>query len=112
MRYRSIVAVLIVLMTASSAQASGRTGWTIVGAGAGFGAGTWVGFAKFDDAVYAERKIWTCAIVGAAAGGVGGYLIGRAQDRRTSAPANTFQPIDARVVDEVTRSFRIAATTR
>jgi hypothetical protein len=103
----SIVAVLIVLMTASSAHADGRTVWTIVGAGAGFGAGTWVGFAKFDDAVYAERKIWTCAIVGAALGGVGGYFIGRAQDRRATSPANTFQPIDPRVVDEVTRSVRL-----
>ena len=54
-----------------------RVIWTVIGAGAGFAAGVYLGFAKFDDATYAERKIWTSAIVGAAAGGVGGALLSR-----------------------------------
>jgi len=54
-----------------------RVIWTVIGAGAGFAAGVYLGFAKFDDATYAERKIWTTAIVGAAAGGVGGALLSR-----------------------------------
>ena len=63
--------------SSSSSSTKKKVIWTIVGAGAGFALGTYIGFAKFDDATYAERKIWTTAIVGAAAGGVGGALIGR-----------------------------------
>jgi hypothetical protein len=58
-----------------------RVIWTVIGAGAGFAAGVYLGFAKFDDATYAERKIWTSAIVGAAAGGVGGALLSRKTGR-------------------------------
>ncbi len=62
-----------------------------MGAGAGFAAGVYLGFAKFDDATYAERKIWTTSIVGAAAGGVAGALLSRNTGRgvpttRTRAP--------------------------
>ena len=66
--------------TATKAPSSAtckRVIWTVVGAGAGFAAGVYLGFAKFDDATYAERKIWTTAIVGAAAGGVAGGLLSR-----------------------------------
>src|SRR5262245_2295270 len=52
------------------------------GAGGGFALGVFVGLAKFDDAPYAEKKIWTTAIAGAAAGGVGGYFLGRLFDKR------------------------------
>jgi hypothetical protein len=54
-----------------------RTVWTIVGAGGGFVAGMLIGFQNFDDAVNSDRKIWTCALVGAAAGGVAGNLFSR-----------------------------------
>jgi hypothetical protein len=62
---------------AASSSTRKRAIWTVVGAGAGFAAGVYLGFAKFDDATYAERKIWTTAIVGAAAGGVAGALLSR-----------------------------------
>ena len=62
---------------AASSSTRKRVIWTVVGAGAGFAAGVYLGFAKFDDATYAERKIWTTSIVGAAAGGVAGALLSR-----------------------------------
>jgi hypothetical protein len=61
--------------------------WTIGGAGAGFGVGLWAGLRAFDDAINSERKVWTTAVVGAAAGAVGGYLIGRARARDSGATA-------------------------
>ncbi len=54
-----------------------RVLWTVVGAGAGFAAGVFIGLNKFDDALYSDRKVWTTAIVGAAAGGVAGALLSR-----------------------------------
>jgi hypothetical protein len=61
--------------------------WTIGGAGAGFGVGLWAGLSAFDDAISSERKVWTTAVVGAAVGAVGGYLIGRARARNSGASA-------------------------
>lgn len=61
--------------------------WTIGGAGAGFGVGLWAGLSAFDDAINSERKVWTTAIVGAAVGAVGGYLIGRARGRTSGSSA-------------------------
>ena len=59
-----------------------RVLWTVVGAGAGFAAGVYLGFNKFDDATYSDRKIWTTALVGAAAGGVAGALLSRNATRQ------------------------------
>jgi hypothetical protein len=56
--------------------------WTIGGASGGFGIGLWTGLTKFDDAINSDRKVWTSAVVGAAVGAVGGYLIGRSRARR------------------------------
>ena len=76
---------------AKSSSTNKRVLWTVIGAGAGFAAGTFIGFNKFDQAVYAERKIWTTAIVGAAAGGVAGALLSRNTSR--SVPiANAVRP--------------------
>jgi hypothetical protein len=63
--------------------------WTIGGAGAGFGVGLWAGLSAFDDAINSDRKVWTSAVVGAAFGAVGGYLIGksRARGSRSSTSA-------------------------
>jgi hypothetical protein len=61
--------------------------WTIGGAGAGFGVGLWAGLSAFDDAINSERKVWTTAVVGAAAGAVSGYLIGRARARNSGPSA-------------------------
>ena len=55
--------------------------WTIGGAGAGFGVGLWAGLSAFDDAINSDRKVWTSAVVGAAVGAVGGYLIGKSRAR-------------------------------
>jgi hypothetical protein len=63
--------------SAKSSSTRKRVIWTVVGAGAGFAAGVYLGFNKFDDATYAERKIWTTSIIGAAAGGVTGALLSR-----------------------------------
>jgi hypothetical protein len=77
----------------STSMSSGRSTavvvrWTALGVGAGFGLGAYLGVAFFDDAVNSDGKLWTSAIVGGVAGGIGGYLIGRHRDRnRPSAAA-------------------------
>jgi len=63
--------------TKKSSSATKKVVWTAIGAGAGFAAGVFLGLNKFDDAINSDRKVWTTAIIGAAAGGVGGWLIGR-----------------------------------
>ena len=55
---------------------------TVAGAGGGFAAGVFAGLSLFDDAINSDRKVWTTAILGSAAGGVGGYFLGRTLDRR------------------------------
>jgi hypothetical protein len=93
MMKRCILLLLLVLLmrsTAFSQQTPSeegeshkyRTIMTITGTGGGFAGGVLLGIALFDDAVNSDRKVWTTAIVGAAAGGVGGYFIGRALDQR------------------------------
>lgn len=52
-----------------------RALFTLLGAGAGFGAGLWFGLSKFDDAIDSDRKVWTSMIVGAVAGGAAGYAL-------------------------------------
>jgi hypothetical protein len=56
--------------------------WLIaVGAAAGFAVGLWLGFQRFDQAINSDQKIWTSAAVGAAAGGIGGWLWARQLDK-------------------------------
>ena len=66
--------------------------WTLVGIGAGFGAGVFLGLHAFDDAINSDRKVWTSAIVGAAAGGLAAGLlsrnVGRAPAWTTCEPAS------------------------
>ena len=62
---------------------------TAGGAGGGFTLGIFGGIAAFDDATYATQKVWTTALISAAAGAVAGYFTGRALDKsasRRSAP--------------------------
>ena len=65
-----------------------RVVWTLVGIGAGFGAGLFIGLNAFDDAINSDQKVWTSALVGAAAGGLAGGLlsrnVGRAPHVRTA----------------------------
>lgn len=94
--------------SAKSSSTRKRVLWTVVGAGAGFAAGVYLGFNKFDDAVYAERKIWTTAIVGAAAGGVAGALLSRNVSR--GVPINP--PRRATVIPDVSWSEAVRGPTR
>lgn len=112
---RSMFVALIVLGSADIARAQSRTEviWTVSGAAVGFGAGLWGGLTAFDDAVNSDRKVWTTAIVGAGAGAVAGYLVGRARnDRNRPAKAvNEMQraqraAAERQLLDALARSFR------
>jgi uncharacterized membrane protein len=92
MTSRVIAAFLLVGLAAGSAFAQqpgsqqkestkSRKILTAVGAGGGFVAGVFVGIDLFDDAINSDRKVWGTAILGAGAGAVGGYLLGRTIDR-------------------------------
>lgn len=63
--------------------------FTVLGAAAGFGAGVYFGLKYFDDALYSDRKVWTCVAIGTAAGAIAGWVL--APDR---APAMPFSPTD------------------
>ena len=71
--------------------------WTIGGAGAGFGIGLWAGLKAFDDSINSERKVWSTAVVGAAVGAVGGYLIGRARARHAGVSRRSRIPLIRRI---------------
>lgn len=91
-------ALMLILTLASGSVASAQSTpagnsdnnhtalWTIVGAGAGFGLGIYIGLNAFDDAVDSDRKVWTTAFLSAAAGGVLGYLISRGRSKSTARP--------------------------
>ena len=80
--------------TSPPAQKSSRSAalWTIAGAGAGFGIGLSTGLNKYDDAINSDRKVWTSAVVGAAIGAAGGYLISRLRNRRPRPAPTTKYP--------------------
>ena len=98
-RNSTLAAALIALVIASSAYAEDGVAasrsqarsltpiWTIAGAGAGFGLGVWVGLTAFDDSINSDRKVWTTAILSAAAGGILGYLVDRHRGRTGASPA-------------------------
>ena len=77
---------------------------TLAGAGGGFTLGVFAGIGAFDDAINADRKVWTTALIAAAGGAVGGYFLGRAVDksRKKSGPAPGVTPW---VPDELDRSL-------
>ena len=72
----------------TAGSSSKRVMWTLVGIGAGFGAGLLIGLNAFDDSINSDQKVWTSALVGAAAGGLAGGLlsrnVGRAPQVRTA----------------------------
>jgi hypothetical protein len=113
------VSLIVALSSVSVAQAQsrGEVLWTVSGAGAGFGVGLWTGLSAFDDAVNSDRKVWTSAIVGAGAGAVAGYLIGRARSDRshpsTAARASNRErqeTLDRRLLDQLAKSIRLDRT--
>ena len=101
-----LVAVLMLVMTnaalaqqptAKSENSSRyRTILTIAGAGGGFTLGVFAGIAKFDDSINSDKKVWTTAIVGGAGGGIAGYFVGRALDKRRdqSNQRSTLRKVD------------------
>ena len=101
MRHLRLAIVLLVWSALSAtAQAQparsigGRTAlWTSVGAGAGFGIGLWAGLTAYDDAINSDRKVWTSAIVGAAAGGTLAYLLTRARRKPTRSRVFATPPL-------------------
>jgi len=88
-----------------------RVIWTAIGAGAGFAAGVFIGLNKFDDAVYADRKIWTTAIIGAAAGGVAGALLSRNVGRETPVKATRSTDVPDVTWSEATTSRPLLSPT-
>ena len=92
---------------ASTGISPSVAGWTAGGAAAGFGLGFYLGFRAFDQATYAERKIMTAAVVGAAAGAVGGYLVGRLRrgSRQPSSPTQASRGEDPKAWLPVSGSF-------
>ena len=112
--------VLLLLLVSSLAQAQQsapkpesqkyRTIFTIAGAAGGFATGTFVGLSAFDDDVNSDRKVWTTAVVGAGAGAVGGYFIGRVLDRKKKTAGLTTRPgtaaYDLRVAPVLSRQSK------
>jgi peptidoglycan/LPS O-acetylase OafA/YrhL len=94
---RVIVAMLLVCSLAVPSFADSgqprstgaRVGWTLAGVGIGFGAGMYVGFQKFDQATYSERKITATAISFAAAGGLIAFLLTRNRTERQPSADRT-----------------------
>ena len=114
-----VVAVMIVLGSASVARAQSRSEvvWTVSGGGVGFGIGLWAGLTAFDDAVNSDRKVWTSAIVGAGVGAVAGYFVGRARNDRARRPTarNEIhrarrQIVDRQLLNQLAKSFRFTLT--
>ena len=119
-RLMAVTAVLMLACVPAHAQSPSRGSghqvmWTAVGAGAGFGVGLWTGLTVFDDAVNSDRKVWTSAVVGAAVGGMTGYLVGRARHDRTRPSTTrtvlTNLQIDSKLVHELARSVRFSGRT-
>jgi hypothetical protein len=108
-----VVAMLLAIVVMQSEQARaerkiGKIIGTAGGAGAGFLAGL---ILSDDDAIESGRKMTRNVIIGAVAGGVGGYFLGRTLDRFTFA----YEPNpvdDSRIVAELIEreSRKLAAT--
>jgi hypothetical protein len=82
----------------SARSSTKRVVWTLVGIGAGFGAGVLLGLNAFDDAINSDRKVWLSAIAGAAAGGLAAGLLSKNVGREPSARGKSWSgaPADLR----------------
>jgi hypothetical protein len=87
MMRRTITAALVVTLLTASPALAGSPGrkaprgqtiakWTLIGAAAGFGIGFLHGMSAYDDAPYAEEKIWREAWIAALTGGIAGGVFG------------------------------------
>ncbi|MGI8782546.1 MAG: hypothetical protein ACR2L2_02705 [Acidobacteriota bacterium] len=101
----------ILLMQSGQARAERKIG-KIIGTVGGASAGFLAGFVlSDDDAIEAGRKMTRNVIIGAVAGGVGGYFLGRTVDRF----AFNYQPNpvdDSRIIAELIeqQSRKLGAT--
>lgn len=106
-----LVGLTVFVASAAPVEArsrAGRTGlWTAVAAGAGFAAGMFVGLTVFDDAINSDRKVWTTAVAGAAAGGALGYFLSRGRAKGGTSPALGPSPLTDRDVDALARSVAL-----
>ncbi len=87
-----LLAVLLIAPAVASAQSAAPKSrhaprWIAIGAGSGFGVGLWAGLTAFDDSINSDRKVWTTAVLSAAAGGLLAYLATR--ERGTSQTGAT-----------------------
>ena len=108
--------MLILLPAAALAQPAGSpphkghpVAWTIAGAGGGFALGMFVGLKAFDDDVDSDRKVWTTAVVSAAAGGAIAYLLSR---RHTPARRAGASPLTDAELHELAARFSAANKAR
>ena len=75
--------------------------WLIpVLAGAGFAAGTYVGFSAFDEAINSDQKIWTTAAIFSVGGGIAGWLIGRPKTEHIQSYGLPIQKFEIRRKEE------------
>ena len=103
-----LVVFAVAVAPVEARSRAGRTGlWTAVGAGAGFGIGMLIGLTAFDDAINSDRKVWTTAVAGAAAGGALGYFFSRGREKRGTSPAHKPPPLADRDVDALARSVTL-----
>jgi hypothetical protein len=97
----ALIATVSALPAFAQAQTHKRAGtiakWTLIGAGAGFGIGFLQGMRVYDDAIYAEQKIWRAAWLSALAGGAIGVLVGAARSHPGRQPSVSSLPVDSRV---------------
>jgi hypothetical protein len=100
MRTTIAAGIIITLLSASPVlaqphphkRAATITRWALFGAGAGFGIGFFEGMRVYDDATYAEQKIWRAAWLSALAGAVIGGAIGAVRSKPARTPDTTSRP--------------------
>lgn len=100
MRTTIVAGIIFTLLSSSPVFAESRphtraatiTKWALIGAGAGFGIGFLQGVRAYDDATYAEQKIWRAAWLSALAGGVIGGAVGAIRSNPARMPNVAARP--------------------
>jgi hypothetical protein len=100
MRTTIAAGIIVTLLSAAPAfagphphqRAATITRWALIGAGAGFGIGFFQGMRVYDDATYAEQKIWRAAWLSALAGAAIGGAIGAVRSKPARMPDTASRP--------------------